>query len=212
VDAIKTRTARHADVVIPGALPAEKHGTVVNAEGRAQELSAVFAPAGGWTEGAVALHLLRAFDGEADVPALPPFTLGPAGPPADMPSADYPFLASLDTTLFWNSHALVGATVTAWREARSLFADFPPGCVTLNTDDARTLGAQYASAIRVTGADGSVTLPVRIHPRVLPGTVWIAMRCWEACGEKLGALEFDPSLRIPVFRPRAVRLERPQPA
>jgi predicted molibdopterin-dependent oxidoreductase YjgC len=209
VDAIKTRTALHADLVIPGALLAEKHGTVVNTEGRAQELSAAAAPVGGWTEGAVATRLRHAFDGDADLPARPAFTLGPAGPPADRPSADYPFLASLDTTLFWNSHALVGATVTAWRETRSLFADFPPGCVTLNPDDAHDLGASYASALRVTSAQGSVVLPVRLHPRMLRGTVWIAMRCWESCGGNLGALEFDSALRIPIFRPRAVRLERP---
>ena len=210
VDAVKTRTSRHADVVLPGALLAEKYGTVVNAEGRAQELSATSAPVGHCSEETVATRLLRAFDGEADEAAPPPFETGTAGPPADEPSVNFPFLASLDTTLFWNSHALVRATSTAWREARSLFADFPPGCVTLNPDDAHHLGVRYANAIQVTSPSGSVTLPVRIHPRMLPGTAWIAMRCWEHCGGKLGALDFDPGLRIPIFRPRAVRLERPQ--
>jgi predicted molibdopterin-dependent oxidoreductase YjgC len=212
VDAVQTSTARHADVVLPGALLAEKHGTVVNTEGRAQELSAVGAGPARWSEGAVATHLLRAFDGDAGLPPPSPYPSGPSMGEAERPSGDYPFMAALDTTLFWNSHALVGATVTAWREARSVFADFPPGCVTLNPDDARGLGVQYASMLQVTSPQGSTMLPVRLHPRMLPGSVWITMRCWEQCGEKLGALEYDPGLRIPIFRPCAVRLERPQRA
>lgn len=213
VDSIQTPTARRADLVIPGGLLAEKHGTVVNTEGRAQEVAPVVPPAAGWTEGAVATWLLRALGADDAEPAPPPpFANGDGGTAPDRPDADYPYLASLDTTLFWNSHALVGATVTAWREARSVSADFPPGCVTLNPDDARRIGVQYAGAVRVSSRDGSVTLPVRLHPRMLPGTVWIAMGCWEHCGERLGALELDPALRIPIFRPRAVRIERPTAA
>ena len=208
VDAIKTRSARHADVVLPGALLAEKHGTVVNTEGRAQEFAATRPPLGGWTEGSIALRLLRAFDGDAPPPPPPSLVPGPVGLAADLPSDEYPFLAALDTTLFWNSHALVGSTITAWREARGLFADFPPGCITMNPDDARKLGVQYASTVQVSTPDGSVRLPARLHQRMLPGTVWIAMPCWERCGTMLGALEYDPALRIPVFRPRAVRVSR----
>ncbi|MFI5372021.1 MAG: molybdopterin oxidoreductase family protein, partial [Candidatus Eisenbacteria bacterium] len=59
VDSVKTHTARHADVVIPGALLAEKHGTVVNTEGRAQEIAPVASPVAGCSEGAVATALLR---------------------------------------------------------------------------------------------------------------------------------------------------------
>ena len=209
VDVVKSRSARHADFVLPGALLAEKYGTVVNTEGRAQELSPTAPTPAGWGEGAIATELMRHFDGEAELPLAPSLVPGPGELEADRPTEQYPFLAALDTTLFWNSHALIGATVTAWREARNLFADFPPGCVTMNPDDARSLGIQYASAVTLSRPEGSVTLPARLHPRMLPGTVWIAMPCWERCGSKLGALDFDPSLRIPVFRPRAVRISRP---
>jgi len=210
VDAVKTRSAARADVAFPGALLAEKHGTVVNTEGRAQELSPATRAPTPWSEGAVASALTRSFEGtSASGPpiAAPPL---PRRLEPESPSERRPFLAALDTTLFWNSHALLGATVSAWREARSLFADFPPGCVTLNPDDARALGISYAGAVRVASEDGEITLPARLHPRMLPGTVWIAMPCWERCGTKLGALAFDPLLRIPVFVPRAVRVGRPQ--
>lgn len=209
IDAVKTPSGGHADVVLPGALLSEKHGTVVNTEGRAQEITPVSRPLAGWSEGAIATWLIERFDPDASAgapSAEPPRGDGLA---ADSPSAAYPFLAALDTTLFWNSHALVGSTVTMWREMRSLFADFPPGCVTMNPEDARELGVQYAAAVTLTGPDGAVTLPARLHPRMLRGTVWIAMPCWERCGSKLGALDFDPALRIPVFRPRAVRVSKP---
>jgi predicted molibdopterin-dependent oxidoreductase YjgC len=215
IDAVKSRSAARADVVLPGALLAEKHGTVVNTEGRAQELTAAAAAPTPWSEAAIAGELIRRFDADTAPPAAAPRLLASPLPLAsrrlapEMPSERRPFLAALDTTLFWNSHALLGATVSAWREARNLFADFPPGCVTLNPDDARSLGISYASAVRVESADGAVTLPARLHPRMLPGTVWVAMPCWERCGTKLGALAFDPALRIPVFVPRAVSVSRP---
>ncbi len=210
VDSVRTASARHADLVLPGALLSEKAGTVVNTEGRAQELAPVSPPPARWTESAIALQLLRCFDGEAALPPAPRLEPGPGGVEAERPDAAYPFLVALDTTLFWNSHALVGATVSAWREARSLFADFPPGCVTLNPDEARALGVHHAGSVTLTSRDGAVTLPARLHPRMLPGTAWIAMPCWERCGTKLGALAYDPALRIPVFRPRAVRITRPE--
>jgi predicted molibdopterin-dependent oxidoreductase YjgC len=210
VDAVKSRTARHADVVLPGALLAEKHGTVVNAEGRVQELSPVRPPLAGWTEGGIANWLARRFDEHAEPGPLPKLEPGTGDLAPERPDDEHPFLCALDTTLFWNSHALVASTMTAWREARSLFADFPPGCVTLNPDDARALGVQYASSVMLTSRDGTVTLPARLHPRMLAGTAWIAMPCWERCGTKLGALAYDPALRIPVFRPRAVRISRPE--
>jgi predicted molibdopterin-dependent oxidoreductase YjgC len=209
-DAVKSASARHAGVVLPGALLAEKHGTVVNTEGRAQELAPAASAPTPWTEGAVAHALAEYFDHDAAPAPAPSLEPGPGGVLADTPDEAHPFLAALDTTLFWNSHALVASTVTAWREARSLFADFPPGCVTLNPDDARALGVSHSAVVTLTSTDGSVTLPARLHPRMLPGTVWIAMPCWERCGTRLGALAYDPALRIPVFRPRAVSITRPE--
>lgn len=212
VDAVATDSARRADVVLPGALLSEKHGTVVNAEARVQELAPCAPPPAGWTEGGIAARLGDRLGPDADPGPARRFVPGEGGLLADRPGPGYPFLAALDTTLFWNSHALVAGTVTAWREMRNLFADFPPGCVTLNPVDARNLGIHATGLVTITSTDGSVTLPARLHPRMSPGTVWIAMPCWERCGEKLGALEFDPSLRIPVFRPRAVRVSKPEAA
>ena len=210
LDAVRTPTARWADVVLPGALLAEKNGHVVSFEGRAQEVAAVGAPPGGWTEGRLLERLTGLLGGPLDeTPFHAPQVPGPDLPPADRPSEAYPFIAALDTTSFWSTHALTASTVTAWREARNVFADFPPGYATLNPEDARALRLQFGSDAKLTSATGSVTLPARLHPRMMPGTVWIPMHAWERVGTRLGALEFDPGLRIPVFRPRAVRVSRP---
>ena len=210
VDAVKTRSAGRADIVLPGALLAEKRGTVVNTEGRVQEIAPAAAALAAWNEGDIAAELARRVGDGTEPGPVPVYEPQPGGRGGELPGDEYPFLAALDTTLFWNSHALIAATATAWREARSLFADFPPGCVTLNPDDARALKLQYAGSVTVTSPSGSITLPARLHARMLPGTVWIAMPCWERCGVKLGALDYDTGLRVPIFRPRAVRVSRPQ--
>ncbi len=209
-DAMRTRATERADFALPGALLAEKDGRVVGFAGHAQEIEAVAAPPGGWSEGRVLKELIRGI-GDAGEPP-------PAGAPADhfepvpvdSPSPAYPFLTALDTTSFWNTHALTRGSVSTWREGRNIFADFPPGYVTLNPDDARALGVHFAGSVTIASADGEVSLAARLHPRVLPGTVWVPMYAWESVGTKLGALAFDECLRIPVFHPRAVRLSRPR--
>ncbi len=215
-DALRTATVRRADVVLPGALLAEKRGHVVSFDGRRTALEPVASPPGGWTEGALAVRLAEALAARRpagtgphrEIAAAPP--AGDELPPAESPSAAYPFMAALDTTTFWNAHALTIGSVSAWREGRGIFADFPPGYVTLNPEDARALGLHHAGNVALRSPGGTVILPARLHPRALPGTVWVPLHAWEHVGSRLGALDFDPRLRIPVFRPRAVRVARPQ--
>ncbi len=208
-DALRTRATERADIALPGALLAEKDGRVVNFAGRVHDLQAVAAPPGGWSEGRLLEQLVAAIGDRGEPPRLAAAAEPSEPASADRPSDGYPFLAALDTTSFWNTHALTRGAVSPWREARNIFADFPPGYATLNPDDARALGVQFAGAVTLTSADGSVSLAARLHPRVVAGTVWIPMYAWERVGARLGALAFDECLRIPVFRPRAVRLSRP---
>jgi anaerobic selenocysteine-containing dehydrogenase len=117
-------------------------------------------------------------------------------------------VAALDTSTFWLNHALVRATVTAWREARGPLADFPGGWLALSPEDAKALGVRTGTTVKVESDTGAVDLAARVDPRTLPGTVGVPMQAWERAGGALGALALDPSLRIPVFRPRAVRVGR----
>ncbi len=208
VDAIKTASGRHADVVLPGGLLAEKHGTVVNMEGRAQEIAPIADRRDVWTEGAIATFLLDRAASDDEMGFAGPRSLGAAGAEAERPTEDRPFIAALDAASFWGGHALAAATVSAWREERNLAADFPEGYVSLHREDARELRVSQGARVRIESADGSIALPVRYDVRAQRGAVWIPMSCWERAGSALGALDFDPGLRIPVFRPRAVRVSR----
>lgn len=208
VDAIKTASGRHADIVLPGGLLAEKHGTVVNMEGRAQEIAPVVDRRDVWTEGAIANFLLDRAVSDDGFDFAAPQSLGAAGPEADRPTKDRPFIAALDAASFWGGHALAAATVSAWREERNLAADFPQGHVSLNREDAREMRVSQGARVMIESAAGAITLPVRFDARAQRGAAWIPMSCWERAGSALGALDFDPGLRIPVFRPRAVRVSR----
>jgi predicted molibdopterin-dependent oxidoreductase YjgC len=206
VDAVETRSTAEADIVFPGALLAEKHGTVHSGGNRgAQSLAPVQRPPSGLTEGTVANRLMHLFGSDADRAPLA-FTRGRDGPAADAPSSSYPFIATLDVGTLWENHALVKATITARREMLAGVTDYPDGYVALAPADARTLKLRAWAPVRVTSDAGAVTLTARLDERVLEGTVALPMRCWESAGSALGALELDPCLRIPIFRPRAVRL------
>jgi predicted molibdopterin-dependent oxidoreductase YjgC len=209
VDAVASRTTDAADVVLPGALLAEKSGTLLPADAAERPLAQVWRAPARSSEGSVAMALIAALGAEGgDAPSVARLPAGPDGPAPDAPSAAYPFVASLDTGTFWLNHALVRATVTAWREVRGPLADFPGGWLGLAADDARALGVRTGTPVRVESDAGAVDLSARVDPRTLPGTVGIPMTAWERVGSALGALALDPSLRIPVFRPRAVRVVR----
>jgi predicted molibdopterin-dependent oxidoreductase YjgC len=209
VDAVATRTTEAADVILPGALLSEKEGTVLRSDGSTRLLQQVWQPPARSTEGSVANVLCELFDADADASFGAPFRpSGPDGPAPDSSTDRFPFLAALDSGTLWQNHALVRATVTAWREARGPLADFPGGWVSLAADDARALGVRTGAAVRLVSDSGALTLAARVDTRILNGTLGIPMSAWERAGEALGALALDPALRIPIFRPRAVRLER----
>jgi predicted molibdopterin-dependent oxidoreductase YjgC len=206
VDAVKTRTAARADAVLPGAVLAEKRGCVVSGEGRVQEVVPVADPPAEWSEGRVAELLADRLDG-AVLPGPPEeWRWGGETVPLASPSEAYPYVIALDTGTYRSQDALVNATVTAQREAARIRFDHPSGFVSMHPEDRKNLGLSLASPVSIASARGSVTLPARTDPDVLPGTLWIPMAEWERTGKALGALGFDPVLRIPVFRPTPVRV------
>ena len=208
VDAVATRSTQSADVVLPGALLAEKEGTLICLDGRTRALEPVQSPAGGLTEGEVAGWLMKLLDLDASDAGAAAFAPGPDGPPPDTPTNEFPAVAALDTGTLWNTHALVRATVTARREAWGPQADFPSGYVALSVEDAKALKVRTGGSVKVESDAGRLAASARVDPRVLDGTVLFPMSSWERAGSALGALALDPCLRIPVFRPRAVRLSR----
>ncbi|MBM3908167.1 MAG: hypothetical protein FJ363_08845 [Gemmatimonadetes bacterium] len=206
VDALETRSVLEAGLVLPGALLAEKTGTIESGGPQgSQRLEPVQPPVGGLTEGEVAERLIQLLGREEDrAPAH--FTRGADAAAADAPSSNYPHIATLDVGTLWENHALAKATVTARRELLAGVTDYPDGYVAMAPADARALGLRAWAPARIESEAGAVTLTARLDPRVLEGTVALPMRLWESAGSALDALALDPCLRIPIFRPRAVRL------
>lgn len=217
VDCVKTRATRYAHVILPGALLAEKEGTITNCDGRTQSIEPVAPPFAGLTERQILEQLLLMLGEEVELeegeslggvknqPAeslvSPASTIEP-----EEPTDERPFIVALDSGTFWNNHALVKASVTLWREMRRPFVDFPDGYITINPEDARERGIRMFTPVKVESAKGEITLPANLDERAARGTLLIPMFLWEKVGKALGALQFDPGLKIPVFRPTAVRV------
>ncbi len=206
VDSVETQGMKYAHVILPGALLAEKEGTFTNFEGRVQTLEPVTSPSAGLTERQILEGILRLLGETPEVSESEPFSVNSTSIEPDNPTEERPFIVSLDSGTFWNNHALAKASITVWREMRRPFVDFPDGYVIVNPEDARELGIRMFAPVRVESADGEVTLPANIDERAARGTLLVPMFLWEKVGKALGALQFDSSLKIPIFRPTAVKI------
>ncbi|MCX7969579.1 MAG: molybdopterin-dependent oxidoreductase, partial [Armatimonadetes bacterium] len=206
VDSVETRAMKYAHVVLPGALLAEKQGTFTNCEGRVQILEPVAPPLAGLTERHVLEEMLRLLGEIPESSDVAPFSVNSMSVEPESPTVERPFIVALDSGTFWNNHALSKASITVWREMRRPFVDFPNGYVLVNPVDARELGIRMFTPVRMESEEGEITLPANIDERASRGTLLVPMFLWEKVGTALGALQFDTSLRIPVFRPTAVKI------
>lgn len=206
VDSVKTQAMKYAHVVLPGALLAEKEGTFTNCEGRTQTLEPVNPPLGGLTERQILEQLLTLLGEAPEESEAPPFSVNSTVVEPENPTGERPFIVALDSGTFWNNHALARASVTIWREVRRPFVDFPNGYVLVNPEDARELGIRMFAPVKMESSEGEITLPANIDERAGKGTLLVPMFLWEKVGSALGALQFDTSMKISIFRPTAVKV------
>ncbi|MGQ9462043.1 MAG: molybdopterin oxidoreductase family protein [Candidatus Fervidibacter sp.] len=206
VDSVKTQAMKYAHVVLPGAVLAEKEGTFTNCEGRTQTLEPVNPPLSGLTERQILEQLLLLLGETPEAGEPPPLSMNSPAIEPESPTDERPFIVALDSGTFWNNHALVKASVTIWREVRRPFVDFPNGYVLVNPEDARELGIRMFAPVKMESSEGEITLPANIDERAGRGTLLVPMFLWEKVGSALGALQFDKSMKIPTFRPTAVKV------
>jgi anaerobic selenocysteine-containing dehydrogenase len=90
-DAVATRTTEAADAILPGALLAEKSGTIIAADDAPRKLAAAYALPSGLSEGECARRLLTLLGGEAGGARTPAFVRGPDGPRAWADLHAFPF-------------------------------------------------------------------------------------------------------------------------
>lgn len=129
VDSVKTQATKYAHVVLPGALLAEKYGTLTNCEGRTQTLEPVNPPLSGLTERQILEQLLLLLGETPEAGETPPLSVNSPAIEPDSPTGERPFIVALDSGTFWNNHALAKASVKIWLEVRRPFVDFPNGYV-----------------------------------------------------------------------------------
>ncbi|MGY1619331.1 NADH-quinone oxidoreductase subunit G [Geodermatophilus sp. SYSU D00691] len=171
-----------ADVVLPVATAPEKAGTYLDWEGRARPFDATLHGTGQLTDGRVLHGLadeLGVFLGlpdvevaRAELAALGAARSGEAHLPAPTPPAGVELAEDEALLASWRQLLDVG---TLQRDEPNLAGTARPPVARLGKDAARRLGVADGDRVTVTGAAGSVSLPVRITD--MPDqVVWLPMR------------------------------------
>jgi NADH-quinone oxidoreductase subunit G len=173
----------HADVVLPVAAAPEKAGSYLDWEGRVRSFDATLHGSGQLPDGRVLHGLADHLDVDLGLPAPEAAraelaALGDAGTRADGTGLDVPPVVVPEP-------ADGEAVLASWRQlldAGTLQRDEPelagtarPPVARLAPDVAARLGLADGDPLTVTGATGSVTLPVAVT-EMPDGVVWLPMR------------------------------------
>lgn len=140
---------------------------------------------------------------EADFPSgRGKFVPAEFAPPADLPSAEFPFVLTTGRLLeHWH-------TGTMTRRAAALDAIEGEPHADMTPADMAALGLATDDEIVVTSRRGTITLKVRPSDAPGPGSIFIPF-CWrEAAANVLTSDALDPVGKIPEFKFSAVRIER----
>jgi formate dehydrogenase major subunit len=122
-------------------------------------------------------------------------------PPKELPDNEFPYVLNTGRVLqHWH-------TGTMTRRARALDEIEPGPFVEIHPDDARSLGIERDTPVRVTSRRGSLVAPARISARVSRGSVFIPFHFREAAANLLTIDVLDPMGKIPEFKYCAVSVE-----
>jgi formate dehydrogenase major subunit/formate dehydrogenase alpha subunit len=122
-------------------------------------------------------------------------------PPAEMPDDDYPMVLSTGRVLYhWH-----GGEMT--RRAKGLLEVYPEALIELNPDDARHMGVDGHTRVRVSSRRGSIEAQAWITDRVPPGMVYANFHFPAASVNELTIATLDPVSKIPEYKVCAVKVE-----
>jgi formate dehydrogenase alpha subunit len=145
-----------------------------------------------------------------------PFIQVPYNPPAEVTSAEYPFVLTTGRNLFqYHSGSMTRRVGPIEQHAGEAYVE-------LNPADARNLDVRTGDTIKVSSRRGSIEIKVRTTRRVPEGTVFIPMHYREAAANVITNDALDPVVKIPELKVCAVKVEvvarktkeatQPQPA
>jgi formate dehydrogenase alpha subunit len=122
---------------------------------------------------------------------------------AELPDHDFPFLLNTGRILYhWH-----GGTLT--RRVQGLLELAPRLEVAINPDDARRLGLDQGTLVRLTSRRGELTAYAQITEAVRAGEVFIPfVKLAESGANILTNSVYDPSAKIPEYKVCAVKIER----
>src|SRR5882762_1467298 len=122
---------------------------------------------------------------------------------AELPDADFPFVLNTGRLLYhWH-----GGTLT--RRVQGLLELAPRLEVAIHPSDARRLGVDTGSRLRVESRRGELTGYARVTEAVKPGAIFVPfVKLGESAANFLTNAAFDPSSKIPEYKVCAVRVTR----
>jgi predicted molibdopterin-dependent oxidoreductase YjgC len=122
---------------------------------------------------------------------------------AELPDAEFPFLLNTGRLLYhWH-----GGTLT--RRVQGLLELAPRLEVAVHPSDARRLGVDTGSALRVSSRRGELLGYARVTEAVRPGAVFVPfVKLADSAANFLTNQAFDPASKIPEYKVCAVRVER----
>ncbi len=122
---------------------------------------------------------------------------------AELPDAGFPFILNTGRLLYhWH-----GGTLT--RRVQGLLELAPRLEVAVHPEDARRLGVETGSRIRVESRRGDLVGYARVTDAVRPGAVFVPfVKLEESAANFLTNSAFDPSSKIPEYKVCAVRVTR----
>jgi formate dehydrogenase alpha subunit len=122
---------------------------------------------------------------------------------AELPDRDYPFVLNTGRLLYhWH-----GGTLT--RRVEGLLALAPHLPVAIHPADARRLGVDTGTRVRVESRRGELTGYAEVTEAVRPGAIFVPfVKLEESAANFLTHAAFDPASKIPEYKVCAVRLAR----
>jgi predicted molibdopterin-dependent oxidoreductase YjgC len=121
---------------------------------------------------------------------------------AELPDPDYPFLLNTGRLLYhWH-----GGTLT--RRVEGLLELAPRLEVAVHPSDARRLGIDMGSPIRLASRRGELTAHAHVTEAVRAGSVFVPfVKLADSAANFLTNAAFDPGSKIPEYKVCAVKLE-----
>jgi predicted molibdopterin-dependent oxidoreductase YjgC len=120
---------------------------------------------------------------------------------AELPDDDFPFVLTTGRTMF---HFHTGSMT---RRSKKLHSEVPEAYIEVNTADAKKIGLNGHTQVRVISRRGQIELGVRVTDDIKRGTVFIPFHFAEAAANVLTNSAIDPVAKIPEYKVCAVKVE-----